>query len=132
MGANDGHIINRGSQHASGGIDGSPVPPPGEQIGTKSGQGNFAGSQQVPVGSGVIDGQIGCEDVHCVRVGSQHGTEFCVGFALMDSEKDGRGVDAEVMEAEGQINEPVAQFILPLLVSFEVSFAVIVGESVGR
>lgn len=101
-GANDGHVINRGSQHASGGIEGSPVPPPGGHSGTKSGQGNFAGSQHAPAGNegiGVFDalceGQIGTtESVHCIRVGSQHASRGRL-----------------VTDAEGQMGAPTGQSI---------------------
>ena len=94
-GANDGHIINRGSQHASGGTDGNPVPLPGGHCGTKSGHGNFVGSQHAPAGNdgipvldALMDGQIGSEaSVHCMRVGSQQADEGRV-----------------VMEADGQIS----------------------------
>ena len=95
IGANEGHIINRGSQHASGGTDGNPVPVPGGHCGTKSGHGNFAGSQQasagndgIPVLDALMDGQIGSEaSVHCMRVGSQQPLEGRV-----------------VMEADGQMS----------------------------
>ncbi len=208
MGANDGHVMSRGSQHAFGGIEG---PPPGGQRGTKSGQGNFAGSQHAPAGNegmavghrgtvesehcvrdgsqqsrravmdaeaegqmgapvgqsifvgsqqfiGGIDGRLDIDAVEAVEVqmgmftveqstreGSQHGAGYCVGFALIEPEKDGRGVDAGVLETEGQIMDEAAQFIvagsqhpplpvlpvLPLPV-LEVFFAVIVGDCVGR
>lgn len=39
-------------------MDGSPVPPPGGQRGTKSGQGNFSGSQHASLGMGGNDGII--------------------------------------------------------------------------
>ena len=47
-----------------------------------------------------------------MRVGSQQGTGFSVGIAVIDPENDGRDVGAAVMEAEGQRNEPAAQFIV--------------------
>ena len=79
IGANEGHVINRGSQQASGGMEGNPVPLPGGHCGTKSGHGNFAGSQHAPAGNdgmpvldALIEGQIGCEtSVHRIREGSQ-------------------------------------------------------------
>ena len=213
MGANDGHVMSRGSQHASGGIEGSPVPPPGGQRGTKSGQGNFAGSQHAPAGNegmavghrgtvesehcmregsqqsrravidaeaegqmgapdgqsifvgsqqfiGGIDGRLDMEAVEVqmgmftveqsTRKGSQHGAGYCVGFALIDPEKDGRDVDTGVLETDGQIMDEAAQFIVvgsqhPLLPpvlpvpvpvlplpALEVFFAVVVGDCVGR
>ena len=58
IGANEGQVLNRGSQQALGGIDGRPVPPPGGQRGTKSGQGNLSGSQHASLGIGGSEGII--------------------------------------------------------------------------
>jgi hypothetical protein len=52
----------------------------------------------------VEEGQMGAFTVEqSIRFGSQQGTEFCVGFALADPEKEGRRVYADVMEAEGHM-----------------------------
>lgn len=102
-----------------------------------AGQSIFIGSQQSvggrgrPVIDALIDGQMGCDALHCMRVGSQQGTGFSVGLAVIDPENDGREVGAAVMEAEGQRNEPFAQFIV-IGSQHCPCFTVIEGDCVGR
>jgi hypothetical protein len=147
------HCMRDGSQQADEGRVVMEAEAEG-QIGAPVGQSIFVGSQQSIGGNGCIDGRPDIDAVdegqaQSIRFGSQQGTAFCVGFALGDPEKEGRRVYADVMEAEGQIMDEAAQFIvvgsqhpplpvpvLPVLLLLLLlpaeSFAVILGDCVGR
>ena len=108
-----------------------------------------AGSQQ-PVNGGLdglpvidADGQISCPAAHCIRVGSQQPVNGGLdGLPVFDADPvsvcavcDGRGDDARVADAEGQIDDAAEQFITrgsqhaPLLpVNFALGLGVIVFE----
>lgn len=75
---------------------------------------------------GGLEGQMGCEEEHCIRVGSQQsmgglegrpvietdgeGAADIEGLPEIDADIEGRDDGAEDMEAEGQIKEPAGQF----------------------
>jgi hypothetical protein len=93
------------------------------RVGSQHPRGGFEG---LPVIEALVEGQIGCDERHCVLVGSQHSSGSgscdgsCVGrtvieadtegFPEIEDDIDGRAEGIDDDDAEGQINVPAGQF----------------------